>query len=113
MNKNTEKQVKDIIENNQENLYEKYKDKQLPLSPQVEIDKCVENFKSLKDKIINIDSCGNGRWNTYLIKIKGNIYEVGINGLPDEEYIQYIKDLNKDLNVPGSPNIKSKKIIKK
>ena len=111
MNKNTEKQVKDIIESNQENLYEKYKDKQLPLSPQVEVDKCVENFKSLKNKIINIDSCGNGRWNTYLIKIKGNIYEVGINGLPDEQDIYYIKDLNNDLNVPESPKIMIKKKI--
>lgn len=111
MNKNTEKQVKDIIESNQENLYEKYKDKQLPLSPKVEIDKCVEYFKSLKNKIINIDSCGNGRWNTYLIKIKGNIYEVGISGLPDEQDIYYIKDLNNDLNVPESPKIMIKKKI--
>lgn len=105
MNKDIENQVKKIIEDNQENLYEIYKDKFLPLSPKIKINDYIENFKLLNEEIIKIDSCGIGRWNTYLIKVKEKIYEVGINGLINEEDIYYIKDLNYDINKPQSPKI--------
>lgn len=60
MNKDIEDQVKKIIEDNQENLYEIYKDKFLPLSPKIKINDYIENFKLLNEEIIKIDSCGIG-----------------------------------------------------
>lgn len=105
MNADTINKVKKIIKDNQENLYEIYKDKYLPLSPKIKINDYIEDFKLLNEDIIKIDSCGIGRWNTYLIKVKEKIYEVGISGLINEEDIYYIKDLNYDMNIPQSPKI--------
>lgn len=103
MFKYMEKEIKLSIDNDRENLNQKYKNNFIPLSPKETLffNNNLDILKTGNERYILLGTSGNGLITNFLFKYKKRNYIVCIYGLVgDKQEIIYIRDINRAINPP-------------